>query len=479
MVQWTPFWRKMLKNSEQRKTTLPLQVGVGDARMANGDLRTGLERIRRAFLVSGGAGLTDGELLGRFVVARDEAAFEALVHRHGPMVLGLCRRVLGNAHDAEDAFQATFLILARKAASVVKRESVGCWLFGVAQRTAREARTVLARRRARERQMAEIPHPEVSPAEPDDWRPILDREVARLPQKYQEAVVLFYLEGWPLREAALKLGVPLGTLSNRLVKARRLLAKRLARSGLSLSFAALVSVLSEGMAAAVPAPLVVETVRAAALVAAGQLAAGTTPAALLSKGVLKTMLMTKLKLMVGMLLVVAVLGATGVAYRAGAQAPPTDKPRVEKPRSELEALRKENELLKLNLEVVLEKVRAQEAELRALRAAAADEKERNQAAERRNELLRSRGVLRLQALEGLRDPKVLDRFKAEELRLYEEAKKKAPASEAVKLVEDALKTLRAAKNAEEQQRAAKALEQAMRKLMQQIQPGEEDPKRKR
>src|SRR5262249_17785422 len=151
--------------------------------------------------------------------------------------------------------------------------------------------------------------------------------------------------------------------------------KRLSRYGLSLSFAVLGTVLSEGTAPAVPAPLVVETVRAAALVAAGQLAAVTTPAALLTKGVLKTMLMTKLKLMVGMLLVVAVLGATGLAYRAGAQAPQTDKPRAEKPLSELEALRKENELLKLNLQVVLEKVRAQEAELRALRGPGASEKQ--------------------------------------------------------------------------------------------------------
>src|SRR5262249_44380635 len=179
---------------------------------------------------------------------------------------------------------------------------------------------------------------------------------ACLPQKYQEAIVLFYFEGWPLREAASKLGVPLGTLSSRLVTARRLLAKRLARSGLSLSLAALAAVAP----AAVPPPLVSETVRAATLVAAGQLAAVTTPAALLTKGVLKTMLMTKLKFAVGTLLMVVVLGATGLAYRAGAQAPP----RAEKPRSELEALRRENELLKLNLEAVLEKIRAQEAQLR-------------------------------------------------------------------------------------------------------------------
>src|SRR5262245_49457820 len=125
--------------------------------MATGELRAGLEHLRRVLLASGGSGLTDGELMGRFVASRDEAAFEALVHRHGSMVLGICRRLLGNGHDAEDAFQATFLILARKVTSVVKRDSVGSWLFAVAQRTAREARAVLARRRARERQVDDMP----------------------------------------------------------------------------------------------------------------------------------------------------------------------------------------------------------------------------------------------------------------------------------------------------------------------------------
>src|SRR5437763_10593695 len=108
--------------------------------MATGDLRAALDHVRRALSVRGGGGLLDGQLLGRFVAGRDEAAFEALVHRHGPMVFSVCRRVLRDAHDAEDAFQATFLILARKAASVVKRDVVGSWLYAVAHRTALEAR---------------------------------------------------------------------------------------------------------------------------------------------------------------------------------------------------------------------------------------------------------------------------------------------------------------------------------------------------
>src|SRR5262249_15010469 len=146
----------------------------GDAGMARGDLRVVVEHLRRALPVHGAGGLTDGELLGRFVAAHDESAFETLVHRHGGMVLGVCRRLLAHAHDAEAAFQATFLVLARKAGSVVKRNSVGGWLYGVAVRTARAARAASLRRRARERQVEEMPHPLVAPAEPQDWRPLLD-----------------------------------------------------------------------------------------------------------------------------------------------------------------------------------------------------------------------------------------------------------------------------------------------------------------
>src|SRR5262249_9287871 len=155
-----------------------------------------LEHLHRT-----GGGLTDGQLLGRFLSSRNEAAFAALVRRHGPMVLGVCRRILGDFHDAEDAFQATFLVLARKAASVVKRESLGNWLYGVAYRTALQARVTNARRRARERPMRDMPHPELPPAEPQDWRPLLDRELSRLPEKYRAAIVLCDLEGRTRREA--------------------------------------------------------------------------------------------------------------------------------------------------------------------------------------------------------------------------------------------------------------------------------------
>ncbi len=292
----------------------------------------------------------------------------ALVRRHGPMVLGVCRRVLHNSHDAEDAFQATFLVLARKAASVVKRESVGSWLYGTAYRTAMEARTMNARRRSRERPVENLPRPIVVPAEAQDWRPLLDRELSLLPEKYRAAIVLCDLEGRTRKESARFLSINEGTLSSRLARGRTLLARRLTSCGVILSGGALMVALSQEAAAALSANLVISTAKAAALVAAGHAAAVSTTAVLLMKGVMKAMLLKKLRLVVGAVLVVMAVGAVGLGFQTGngsgsAQAAPPDKPR-----NELEALRRENELLKLNLEVVLEKVRAQEAELRELRA---------------------------------------------------------------------------------------------------------------
>jgi len=318
-------------------------------------------------------GPTDGQLLSGFIATGDEAAFAALVRRHGPMVLGVCRRLLGNWHDAEDAFQATFLVLARRAGSVLKRESVGSWLHGVARRTALQAAAANARRCAKERRVEHMPRPEVLPEEPRDWLPLLDGELGRLPEKYREAVVLCDLEGRPRREAARLLGLPEGTLSGRLTTARRLLARRLARYGLAPA-GGVAAALSAGRAPAeVPAVLVWSTARAAALVAAGQLAAAPGPAVVLMRGVLQTMFLTKLKLTAAVAVVVAALAAGGLVYQAGGVVGPAQAaPEGGKPATELEALRRENDLLKLNLEVVLEKVRTQGEELRALRGRKAE-----------------------------------------------------------------------------------------------------------
>src|SRR5262245_57546834 len=327
-----------------------------------------INRLREAldylckFAPADGDGQTDGQLLARFVLARDERAFASLVRRHGPMVFGVCRRVLRHDQDAEDAFQATFLVLARKARSVVKRESVGSWLYAVAYRIALQASVVRARRQAREKQVEEMPHPQVVPVEPQDWRSFLDRELARLPEKYRAALVLCDLEGMPRREAAGQLGLPEGTLSSRLATARQLLAKRLARYSLSLAGGTLATALGESMARAVPAPLVEATVNAAAAPSAVS-----PTVSLLTTGVLKPMLLHTLRAMSGLMMLVGVLGATGLAWRGGDRATAADPPARGKPPSEVEALRKEIELLRLNLQVVLEKVRSQEEELRALR----------------------------------------------------------------------------------------------------------------
>src|SRR5437763_889269 len=214
---------------------------------------------------------SDGQLLERFVAARDEHAFAELLRRHGPMVLGVCRRLLGHVQDAEDAFQATFLVLVRRARSVMPRELVGNWLYGVAYRVALDAQARGSRRRAREKQVEDMPHPTTPPAHADpDLRPLLNRELSRLPEKYRVAIVLCDLEGRTRKDVAGQLGVPEGTLSSRLNAGRKLLAGRLARHGLALSGAALAAALAAGPAqAGVPGALAIATVKAAALGAAG------------------------------------------------------------------------------------------------------------------------------------------------------------------------------------------------------------------
>src|SRR5262245_55728521 len=237
--------------------------------MATGQRRQVLQHLRRAVLLRDGAGLTDGQLLECFLRRRDDAAFEALVRRHGPTVLGVCRRVLRNRHDAEDAFQATFLVLARKAAAIASRELLAGWLYGVAYNIALKANAANARRRARERQVTAMPEPEAAQQDlGSDLQPLLDVELSRLPERYRAPLVLCDLEGKTRKEAARQLGWPEGTLSGRLWRARAALAKRLAQRGLVLSGGALAAVLAQGAApACVPAPLVASTVRAATLFA--------------------------------------------------------------------------------------------------------------------------------------------------------------------------------------------------------------------
>src|SRR5262245_21313152 len=269
------------------------------------DLLDGLvRRLRGAALVQDDAGATDGQLLERFLTRRDEAAFEALLRRHAPMVLGLCRRLLRDGHDAEDAFQATFLIFVRKAGAIRQRESVAAWLHRAAFRAALEVQEI--RRRSREKQANAMPEPEDRAAWDvwDDLRPLLDQELDRLPNKYREAVVCCDPEGKTRGAAAGELGVPEGTLSGRLTTARRMLAERLTRREVTIAGGALAAVLSEGAASGcVPKGLVLSVARAAAGLSAGAGASG--KAAAIAKGALKTMLLRKLKLASALAVVVA------------------------------------------------------------------------------------------------------------------------------------------------------------------------------
>jgi RNA polymerase sigma factor (sigma-70 family) len=339
-------------------------------------LRQPLQRLRRALAPPDGGGLSDAQLLERFLRSREEEAFAALVRRHGPMVLGVCRRLLRHQQDAEDCFQAAFLVLAQRAGSVRKRASLASWLYGVAYRVALRGRCAAARRRSRERQVDEMPHPEVPPPAPRDWRPLLDEELNALPEKYRSAVVLCDLEGKARKEAARLLRVPEGTLSARLARARARLAGRLSKRGVTLSGGALAASLAGGAAtAAVPVRLVVSTAKVAALVAAGQSAGVGSHAALLMHEVQRGMLMVKLKVCAALAAVTVLLGAGGLAYKAAGQTAGQDRPRpaksaeVREP-ADMELLRKEVELLKLQVELLQQKVRAQGAELRELRGQA-------------------------------------------------------------------------------------------------------------
>src|SRR5262245_12931183 len=169
--------------------------------MVDSQLRRALDTLHSVGLAHAGAAPTDGQLLESYVRSREEAAFAALVARHGPMVWGVCRRMLANAHDAEDAFQATFLVLVRRAASVVPREMVANFLYGVAHQTALKARATSARRGAREKQVTAMPEPALEqPDAPDDLGPLLDQELSRLPDKYRAVIVLCDLEGKTRKE---------------------------------------------------------------------------------------------------------------------------------------------------------------------------------------------------------------------------------------------------------------------------------------
>jgi RND family efflux transporter MFP subunit len=285
--------------------------------MAGRPLEHVLRHLRRIAAPAAG-GVADADLLDRFADGRDEAAFETLVWRHGPLVYGVCRRVLGHTQDAEDAFQAAFLILARKASAVRRRAAVAPWLYRVAQRVAL---------RVRGRSIVAAPLPADLPAAPipdaaerGDLRRVLDEEIGRLPARYRAAVVLRYLEGRTTTEAATALGCPPGTVLSRLAWARRRLRIRLAARGAALP-AGLAAIGLGEAAGAVPARWVTAAVGAAGTFAAGS---RTGRPALLAAEVLRTMLMSKLR--VGAVFVFGALAAGAGLLLPGPTTGLTDGP---------------------------------------------------------------------------------------------------------------------------------------------------------
>jgi RNA polymerase sigma factor (sigma-70 family) len=279
-----------------------------------------LKQIRELATSEDFARLADGELLERFTGKHDPAAFETLLRRYGPLVLGVCRRVLANRQDGEDAFQATFLVLAQKAAAVRKHGSLASWLHGVAYRIALKARARSAQRRRHEAhapgRASADPLAEVTGRE---LTAVLDEELQRLSERYRTPLVLCYLEGKTRDEAAAQLRWSLSTLQRRLEKGRELLRGRLARRGLALPAALLAAGIAQGAAAATPPRLAAATLRIAAEAAGGAAEEGTISAAVasLAAGVLRAAAPGRVTVAAGLLLALGTL-ALGLASGAAA-----------------------------------------------------------------------------------------------------------------------------------------------------------------
>jgi RNA polymerase sigma factor (sigma-70 family) len=289
--------------------------------MANDRRESVLRHLRRLIVSRAESDLSDEQLHRRFLTAGDQAAFEALVRRHGPMVLSVCRRRLADPQAVEDAFQATFLVLVRKASGIRRAELLGNWLYGVANRIASRAAAQAGRGRrlvpVDDVAAVDLPCPLLS----HEARTLVDEEVQRLPEKYRTPVLLCYFQGKTYAEAARLLAVPAGTVATRLLRARERLRSRLVRRGLTLSAAALAGALTQsGASAALPAALVAATASGCAAEAGGTAPAATAGALALTDRVLRDMFLRKVMIAAALALVVA-LGGAGAGALALAQAP--------------------------------------------------------------------------------------------------------------------------------------------------------------
>ncbi len=339
--------------------------------------------FRLLFEVGTVAGMSDGELLDRFLARRTvgaeaaEIAFGALVERHGPMVLRVCRSRLGDEHDAQDAFQATFLILARKAGSIRDRDSAENWLQGVARRVASCARRASAIRRARERAASRSSVEFWPDRETDELVPVVREEVSDLPEKYRTPLMLCLLDGLTHEEAATRLGWPVGTVKTRVRQAKDKLRTRLTRRGFAPTLGGIVAALTVREAQAIPAALVRATARAGLRHASGKLttagASSASVATLVQLG-MGSLLMSRIKIAAIVLTSIGALaaGATGYARQKTESpeqksdpvpviAPAPEKAPVEPPRAAAAAVATDDradriEALQLDIELLQKEV---------------------------------------------------------------------------------------------------------------------------
>jgi RNA polymerase sigma factor (sigma-70 family) len=280
--------------------------------------RLAIPELVRVFRGETVSGLSEWQLLERYLERRDETAFEALLTRHGPMVFGVCRRMLDNQTDAEDAFQATFLVLVRRARQLGPRDAIGPWLYGVACRVALRSRAQAARRRRFQPIAEGMPAVAADGAREDfELGEVLDQELSRLPSKYRSPLVLCYLEGQTHEEAARLLRWPVGTVKGRLARARDLLRRRLARRGLAPTASAFTSYLGRDATAAPHRLLLERTARSSWKVATGQSTAQVVSTSITSlvEGVLTAMMLNKFK-GVGLAVLISCLTITGAAVMA-------------------------------------------------------------------------------------------------------------------------------------------------------------------
>ena len=279
-----------------------------------------LGQIQRLFSRGTVSGLSEGQLLARYVGERDELAFEAIVSRNGPMVLGICRRLLDDPNDVEDAFQATFLVLVKRAGSLRDRDLLANWLHGVALRVATRSRRDRTSRRIRDRTVdREKVVLDTNDDDRDELRTELDAEVARLPAKFQTPIVLCYFEGLTHDQAAERLRCPVGTIRSRMAKGRELLRSRLTRRGLSPTPSFLAIGPISGVSPSVPPALLARTIAVATSMVAGRsLMTGVTSTSVMSltQGVLRTMSLTKWIGSASAIMVLGILGGgIGLAAR--------------------------------------------------------------------------------------------------------------------------------------------------------------------